>query len=420
MKQKVAILTTFQDFNPGYSLTGIVSDQARMLVEYGHEVHLFVCTQFNPKFPFHDAVNIHKSVPFAHLKDYTSQAQITEEHRKTVQQTKDMVKNEMADMDVVFTHDIVFTGWNLPYCVGVREGSQGLKPKWLHWIHSVPTGLKDWWNIRLFGSNHKLVFPNKTERLFVAEQYRGVIDDVRAIHHIKDPRTWFDFSEDTCAFIKQYSAVMQADVVQVYPASVDRLSAKRVREVILIFSNMKKLGRKICLVIAAQWATGRQQKESVNQYKTIALQNDVDPGTELIFTSDFQSPKFDVGIPRRMLRELMLLSNVFIFPTREESFGLVLPEAGLSGVMPVLNKSLDMMREVGGNCGVYHDFGSHLRQHNIDNEEKYYHDIAFILLGRLQQNESLMSKTFMRQHYNWDYLYRYEYAPVMAETEVWK
>ena len=114
-----------------------------------------------------------------------------------------------------------------------------------------------------------------------------------------------------------------------------------VREVILIMSEIKKRQKSICLVIAAQWATGTQQKENIESYKRLAIAANVIPDKELIFTSDFESPKFDVGIHKQFLRELMLCTNIFIFPTREESFGLVFPEACLSSaVMPMANKSL--------------------------------------------------------------------------------
>jgi len=419
--KKIGILTTFQDMNPGYSLTGIVSDQVRMLQEYGHEVHLFVCTQYNSEsYPSPKNVILHKTVPFAHLIDYDSRTKVTSDHKGTIEETKQMAINEFADMDIVLSHDIVFTGWNLPYYEGIRLASAFLpKVRWLHWIHSIPSRMSDWWNIKELGDRHKLVFPNATDRLLVAEQYRGEIRNVRTIHHIKDLRTWFDFGENTCAFIKKYPAVMQAEIVQVYPASVDRLESKRVKEVILMFASIKRMGASVCLVIASQWATGKKQKEDADKYKQLAIREGLLVGEEFIFTHDFESPKYDVGIPKQILRELLLCSNVFIFPTREESFGLVLPEACLSGVIPVMNRSLDMMHEIGGGIGLYHDFGSNSRTHHILDEKKYYRDLAFILLGRVRENESIMAKTFHRINYNWDTLYKKEYSPIFAESEVW-
>ena len=83
---KIALLSNMMEFNPGYSLTGIIKDQARMLQEYGHEVHLFVNSAYHGE-SFSENVILHKSVPFAHLKDYHRRAQITEEHKEIVKQT---------------------------------------------------------------------------------------------------------------------------------------------------------------------------------------------------------------------------------------------------------------------------------------------------------------------------------------------
>ena len=418
--EKIAILTNHMDFNPGFSLTGIIQDQARMLAEYGHEVSVFVNSKYNGEdIP---GVNLVKKIPFTHLTDYQSINDLSKEHQAISKETKDILVSELKDTDIVFTHDFVFQGWFLPYGLGCSSASRKLpNVRWMHWIHSIPSGLKDWWDMSLYTSKHKLIYPNKTDSLLVTEQFRGSQKDVRVIHHIKDLRTWFDFAPESCEFIKQYPNVMQADIVQIYPASVDRLFAKRVKNVIQIFSEIKKLKRSVCLVIANQWATTKQHKQNIGRYKQYAEQRGLTIGSEFIFTSEFKSPKYEAGIPKRFLRELFTCSNLFIFPTREETFGLVLPEASLtSGCLTVCNKSLSMLGEICGNHGLYHDFGSYHHDFFLyEGVDKYYSDIAKIILGRMNRNESIMAKTHMRQKYNWDYLYNYEYAPLFAESKEW-
>jgi len=422
-KPKVAILTNMMEFQPGYSLTGIVKDQARMLAEHGHEVLLFVNDHYHGE-TFSDDVTLKKVIPFTHLIDYQSMKDITTEHSDIQRTTAAMLATELQDVPVVLTHDFVFSGWFMPYGLACGDAGRMLPDtRWLHWIHSVPSGEpRDYWDLRKFyGTKHKLVYPNRTESIRVSESFRGWPDDVRVIPHIKDLRSWFEFSDDTCAFIYEFPAVMRADIVQVYPASVDRLEAKRVREVMLILAKMKKQGRSVCLVLANQWATTVREQQSIDHYKKIAQRNGLKVGEEVIFTSEWLEGKYNVGLPSRILRELFQCSNLFIFPTREESFGLVLPEAALAGgVYCVLNKSLNMMFEVGGLQPIYFDFGSHHMEFTCKNEEKYFTDIALITLGRMAQNEAVMTKTFMRQKYNWDSLYERYYAPIMAESQLWE
>jgi hypothetical protein len=118
-----------------------------------------------------------------------------------------------------------------------------------------------------------------------------------------------------------------------------------------------------------------------------------------------------------MIREVFLCSNLFIFPTREESFGLVVPEAALSGVYMVLNKSLHQQIEITkANC-IYFDFGSFSHNVKMEDPDKLFHDIAFIIAGRMRQNESLKIKTFCRQQYNYDNLYRKYYLPTIQELK---
>lgn len=426
---KIAILTTFMEFNPGYSLTGIVKDQITMLLKYGHEVHLYVNEQYNDKTPIIEYTpetefHLHKEIPFAHLKDYSAKHQLIKEHRPVVEKMSVLVRFGLDDYDVIITHDLVFTGWNMIYALGIIEGTKDApKPSWLHWIHSIPSANYDWWNIRAYGPRHKLVYPNKTDQRKCAEQYQGFDDHVVVIPHIKDLRTWFDFCPETCKFIEDFPKVMRAKIVQILPASADRLASKRVKEVIQIFGNLKKRAGSVCLVVANQWATGKNAREKTEQYFEIARQCNLEPMEEVIFTSEWESPTYETGIPKRMVRELFQCSNLFIFPTREESFGLAVPEASLSGgCLMVLNRSLPQQIEISNNEAVYFDFGSH-EMPNYKPEcgwDKYLNDLATIIFRKMTLNESITTRTFMRRKYNMDYLYYAHYEPIMSESKGWR
>lgn len=423
---KVAILTNFMDFSPGYSLTGIVQDQCKMLQDNGHPVKLFVNSQYNrsdkDKFQFvHNVsapgrppVDLHKDIPFSHLVDYTSN-DLSKDHKDIVKQTKEVLVKELEDVEFVFTHDFMFTGWFLPYGLGVIEASKELEnTKFLHWIHSTPSTMRNWWDFNSWGGHHKIIFPNRTEKVRVAEQYRTTPENVACIHHIKDLRTWNDFCTDSNDFIKEYPRVLSADIVKIYPISSDRFGAKRLPEVFSILGNLKSHGYTICLIIANQWATGRQRKEDVQEYIKIGESCGLTYDTDFIFTSNWKEGKYDTGIPKRMLRDLATCSNMFIFPTREESFGLVGVEIPLSTAATIItNKSLQMMDEIHGNLTDSFHFGSFHHDFKILNPTKYYEDISFLIHSAHKLNFTVTHRTHLRQKYNWDYLYFHEYLPLL-------
>ncbi|MBU2548143.1 MAG: hypothetical protein KKB20_07040 [Proteobacteria bacterium] len=415
---KIAVLTNFASWNPGYSLSGIVRDQVLMLERHGHEVVLFVQEDFSGDA---DGLTPRAVIPALKLIDYKSVADLTPEHKMAARRIAEVLKTELAGFDYVLAHDWIFLGHNLPHALAVRIASPELPDvRWLHWIHSIPSGRRDWWLIKDYGPNHKIVFPNRADALRVAEQFRGGLEDVRVIPHIKDLRTWFDFHEDTRAFIDEYPAVMQADIVQVLPASQDRLEYKRVPEVIKIFGAFKRLGLSVCLVVANQWATRTTYLQDMNQYKDMARAAGIEPGREFVFTSDFDYPRFEIGVPRRMVRELMQCANLFCFPTHHESFGLVVPEAALAGCFLVLNGSLPMQREISGSLANYHDFGSYCHQvHREGDDDAWLDQVAMIIFGRMRRNESILTRTFCRQTYNYDAVYFEHYRPVLAESATW-
>lgn len=427
--KRIAILTNFLEFHPGYSLTGIVRDQCRMLKSYGYDVTIFVSEKYIADDPGRHffkklGVKIYPTIPQPDLIDYRSEHDITTAHKQDAVLISNVLSDFLIDYDFVLTHDWIFTGWNLPYSLALMDTGKRLREaekrvRFLHWIHSIPMSGFDWWDLRRYGPGHKIVYPNKTDRLRVASAYRCKVADVKVIPHIKDLRSYMEFDHDTCSIIDQFPALLQADIVQVYPVGSDRLKAKHLRDVIVLFNRFKKRGFSVCLCVCNSWATGREPMQDLEYFERVARRNGLSK-SEFFFTSRLDA-KFTTGVPLRVVRELFMCSNVMIYPTQEESFGLIGVEAALAGgCLVVLNKSLDMMLEVHGFSSLFVDFGSfELRPKWTVTEAEYFDNVADLIVGRMRENESINCKTFHRQFHNWDHIFNKHYRPIFGESEVW-
>ena len=417
IKPVVGIMTTFQYYAAGYSLMNIILSQGRMLRRAGIEPNLIVCDNFKDADKHYKEATIYPILPHGHLTDYRTD-KLEEQHQVIVDGTRDAMVKFIDDTgaNIILTHDVVFLGWHWPFALGVIEASKlRAHVKWMHWIHSVPSGNNPIWNINRYGPNHKLVFPNRTDALRVGEQFQGRIEDVIPIHHPKDIREFAEFSEPTCRFIDEYD-LMSADVIQIYPASVDRLHAKGIEYLLRTFGAMKRFfNKQVRLVICNQWCNVDKHRKTVESYVAQGQEMGLEPDKDLIWTSRFEVPTWELGLPAKMVAELMMLGNLFMFPTREESFGLVLPEASLmGGALVVANASLDMMREVTGHsAGMYWDFGSFHRDWDCDNPEEYFRGVAQIILGKMKSESAVRLKTHFRQRLNIDSIFKHELEPAM-------
>ncbi len=416
-KPKVAIFTTFTYYAAGYSLVNLVRSQVRMLVRAGYEPHLIVATNYPEKDDkYYKEAILHKIIPHGHLHDY-KKAKLDPKHQPIVDGTVEALKAliDEHEINMMLTHDIVFLEAHFPYALATRKVARE-RPfvKWMHWIHSVPTGHSPLWDIREYSPGHRLVYPNRTDALRTAEQFMGRIEDVVPIHHVKDIREFAEFSEPTCRFIDKYD-LMSADVIQIYPASVDRLIAKGIEYVMRAFAAMKiRFNKEVRLVICNQWCNVDKHRKTVEQYLAIGQKLGLTPDKDLIFTSRFEPPDWEVGLPEKFVSELMMLGNLFMYPTREESFGLVLPEASLmSGCLVIANASLDMMREITGNNGIFWDFGSFHRDWKCEGQDAFFNGVAQIILGKLQSEDGINMKTHFRKYFNMDYIMKHELEPAM-------
>jgi hypothetical protein len=95
-----------------------------------------------------------------------------------------------------------------------------------------------------------------------------------------------------------------------------------------------------------------------------------------------------------MVREMLSLSNVFILPSKSESYSLVAQEAGIMGNLLIVNDDFTPFREIFGESALYYKFSSNIdRLNNLDGETTTKYTEISSRLKPAEYPESLMEKS---------------------------
>jgi glycosyltransferase involved in cell wall biosynthesis len=391
---RIGVLAAFSEMLEHYSLTRVVLDQLHMIKRAGHHPVLLVLDNFkcNDLPPW---VECRPLLPTHHKKDYKAIAELSQEHLELVPKTVIALRGAIKDLDAVLTHDIIFTGWNLVINMAVQEvAREGARP-FLHWVHSVPGGQRrDFWKLPAFS---KLVYPNQTDRRRCAEHFGIYESDVIVVPHALDARD-FLVATPAARYVVNECKLMEADFIQTFPIPMDRAESKGLAQVIEIFGKLKKLGYSVRLVVCNSWCTNKALHDSVDNYRIMCRLAGLGDD-DVAFTSR-ELKHLEVGVPNAVVRDLMLLSNLFICPTKSETFGFTVAEAALSGQLLVLNANLPMMQELAGaGNALYFNFGSYQQRTDYADQDKFNADVARIIANTYEGSHAMRAKTHYRKTY---------------------
>lgn len=418
MQNCIGILTTFYEWGKAYSLTSVVENQLLALVKHGYKPVLFVHDNFKDDDKVPKGVEIRKVIPRFHLVDYAGNPSLAEDFWEQVEKAKEALEKYLQDIDVVLTHDWIFQGWFLNYNVAMRKAQPHLKCRWFHWIHSAPSprpvDIKYPHDCRYKTMpKSKLIYMNHFDALRLAEMYNGALDDVRVVHNPLDPRSFYKLHPLVKNLINKYK-LLDADVINVYPVSSTRFSGKQVDKVIRIIGEIKKQGKKVKFICANAHANANREKEEIKKLIQYGISRGLTK-EEIVFTSLEETPKYEKGIPHEAVRDLFLLSNLFIFPTLSENCPLILLEAALSKCLLVLNESFPPLRDFFGENALYFKFSSLIEDVSYQDEEKFYRDVAMIIIGELNKNRPLNAFTQLKQKFNYDKIFKEQLEPLFYE-----
>ncbi len=393
---KIAILTSFRKMPESYSLVNDVIDQVKTLKKNGHEVVFY--GQVGCKGVGIDC-EVRAVLPHFRLEKGVVNIEIKDVLVK-------FLNEELKDFDVIITHDLMYLSNSITYRKAIMECSLP-KAKWIHWAHS---GMSGGLNIKMPRS--KYVYMNYVDVDRFAKAVGVEHDDVRVVFNDKDPRFFFDWHPISYKISEKYD-LFNVDIMQTYPMCSTRMDAKGIDHVIRIFGKLKSLDNRVMLIIPN--ANARRRKEEVQRKIKFAVDNGLDE-KEILFTSTL-GEEHEGQVPRNVVRDLMQMSNLFIFPSVSEVCSNVLLEASMTKQLVVLNRDFPALFDFGeeNKTCLGQNFGSLLRAGFRYRTEEAYLNLAKKINQQLIQSKSNQQFLKIKKACNIDTIYKKQLEPILFE-----
>lgn len=427
--KKVAVVCDFYSVDEAYSLVNVASNQIRMLLRAGYSPRVLVDDHFpDPKekpdevpYPW-DSVELFRlpSVPRSNF------VELPDDWRTHFETMTNGMREGLEGIDIALTHDMIYQPAQLLYQKSGRviAKERGDTLHWGHTIHSatspalISTSNKYLQELKVPFPYSKIIFPNNFSSQRVAQNFgyeeRNIVFVPHAVNYCK----FFGFHEMTTRIVEEKN-MLSADVIMVYPLRLD--AGKQPSWLVRIGAGLKKLGKSIRIVYVAFHSTGAEKIQVKNEVYKLARELGLNE-YEVTFTCDFDE-SLKVRCPRQMVRDFMILSNVFCLPSRSETYSLVAQEAGLAGNLLVLNYDFAVMYSLYGSDAIYAKFSSNWdAMTGMDGEtqvsyspspEAYGHDIAKRIVYELQHEKALAMKTKLRQTRNLNYVMKNYLEPLL-------
>jgi len=394
---KIGIMSHFNRFASSYSPAQAFKRQITMLQDAGHEVVAFVMQGSTVELgcETRDVV-----VKFKRIKNVVSDGAKTE--------MADVLRREIdSSFDIMITHDLF-----LDDCITYRKAIEecGVAVKWLHFARS---GLSH--QLDKFGEDARYVYLNYADTAHFARNLGVEQKDVRTIFNDKEPSIFFNWDKIT-TMIASKMKLWDKDVVQVYPICTSRMSAKQIKEVLRVFSTLKRLGKSVGLVIAN--SNGRRRVEQINEEIQFAKELGLVHGEDFVFTSLLATDEFDTlsEVSQSVVSELFQISNLFVFPTCAEVGSNILLEASLGKNLLVLNADLPNLFDFtkdGNTLSFPFTSGKSLHYHGKTQE--VYEKLAKEIIGQLNSNKADKQFRHVWRNHNFKSIYKNMYEPVLYE-----
>lgn len=421
-KPLVHILTNFSQYLKSYSPIIVVSEQIKQLQRAGYEPIMITTEGWQPP---EDSIFFH--VKTEHLYPSGGHDQVDEIFEQDVLDIYSCLNEIIPDGSVVLTHDLIFlpdyTKHNIA-CRRLAEKKPGIR--WIHTVHSATAPNTLIQERAIFGPQYKelllskfpnsiISYPNAQDIPRVARNFSYEEDEIVEVPHSTDP------TEGMSRLVKRlYDEKKLGDpqVLIVAPMRLDR--GKNPKEIVRLMKGCKDVDLTSHLIFCDFQSTGDDKVTLRNE--TNELAKDLGVADRVTFLSEFDDQAM-MEVDHQIILELFTLSNVFVCPSRSETYSLTTQEAMLKGNLCIMNYDFPAFRQIYGKNALYRQFdGAEVALSGEDGKtdtthsdsEAYFKGIASNIKYWLENDKVLRAKTWVRTKRNPDYVFANYVEPLLG------
>jgi glycosyltransferase involved in cell wall biosynthesis len=429
--KSVAIFTNFSDYLASFSPLMIVEGQIKMFTEFGYKVRAIVSDGFIP--PADSPFHMSEMVYIPNITNRSEDSRDDPGFDSDIDAVKEYLIDYLKDIDVCITHDMLFLPDYTKYNIAARAAADELpKLRWLHWIHSC-TSIGTLQKERsILGNkyaeyagrtfpNSCLVYPNSYDAPRIAKNLGFQENQVKVVPHPYDPTEFNKFESITKRLIDE-KGLYEADVIMVYPLRMDR--GKQPHVLVEVAAEIKRLGFSVRTIFVDFHSTGGDKVSYREEIKETATKLGLG-GNDVTFTSEFD-PTLEYEAPHGLVSDLLELSNVFLLPSRSETYSLVAQEAMAKGNLVILNQDFPPLLSVYQDYALYYKFSSNydITAGRADatgetntqyhpSSRSYYADMARRIIFEIEDNRVLAGQRYIRQTRNPKVVFREHLEPLL-------
>ncbi len=311
-KPRLMILTTLADFNPSYSLTSVVLEQAHAAVLVGYRVFLLVHRGANMSQcpPLPPEITVLTVVPVTAWKEDVIDEEAVQMYVAAMNEWFQVLAPKEGHLRVV-THDLLFQAWFVSFSKAIHEIDRlrkGAPPRpylnrirWYHTAHSsvgarptelspfvtLPPGTSargasgQWavpatWYRCTLPRDHELLALNYADVPHLQEYYRRSVNidenqvlpegTIITLLNPRDVRPFLRMTSTASMLTTRYGLHL-ADVTMIYPLSLMRVQEKGVDKVLAVLGALKKMGLTVRLLLITAHANGDKAPPIVARIK---------------------------------------------------------------------------------------------------------------------------------------------------------